>query len=122
MSFLVRPSIGGKGALGGGGGGAHVAASFSSNKKKEATFSFPVMPIPEIQECLAAFGINLDEDDILKPKPDVMRNVFEQLIIICMNVTKEELYRPRPLDTDDVLRYEELHDESMPIVHFVRAM
>jgi hypothetical protein len=34
----------------------------------------------------------------------------------------EDLYKPRTLDTDDVLRYEELHDESMPIVHFVRAM
>lgn len=114
MSFAVaRPSIGGKSAL-----------AMAAAKKREA-FSFPILSTEEIRFCLHEMGIAVDEDDLVKAKPEVVRNVYEQLIYECTGITKEELSTPRPCEDGaggNIPKYEELHEESIPMLHYMRAL
>jgi hypothetical protein len=110
MSF-ARPSIGGKSAL-----------AMAASKKP---FSFPLLPPESIRASLLDLGIAVEEDDLVKAKPEVVRNVYEQLIYECTGITKEELNTPRPCDDGaggSIPKYPELHEESIPVLHFMRAL
>ena len=125
MAYMARPSLGGRGAMGGGGGSAAsaaVAAAAAAAKKRAAdTFCFPVLRVEEICACLSEMGIHVEVEDVEKAKADVIRNVYEQLIVDCLGLTKDELYQAKVVD-GYMLKFEELHDESVPVVHFIRAM
>jgi hypothetical protein len=109
MSFAgSRASIGGRSAL-----------AMAAAKKREA-FSFPILATEDIRFCLQELGITVDEDDLNKAKPEVVRNVYEQLIYECTGITKEDLYLPR--EAGMLPRFEELHEESMPVLHYMRAL
>ena len=114
MSFATgRASIGGKSAV-----------AIAAAKKREA-FSFPILPPEDIRHCLQEMGVTLDEEDLVKAKPEVVRNVYEQLIYECTGITKDDLYTPRMCDDGmggAIPKFEELHDESIVIVHYMRAL
>jgi hypothetical protein len=116
-SFMGRPSMGGRGsllpssALGGAGGGG---------KKKEA-FSFPTLSVEEIRLCLQELGMHVEDDDILKPKPEVLRFVYENLITLCTGTSHEELYTPKVFGSASAMT-EELYEDAVPIIHFQHAM
>jgi hypothetical protein len=110
MSYLARPSLGGKTA----------AAAIAAAKKRE-TFSFPMLSFDEICICLQELGIHVEEEDLVKGKAELIRNVYEQLIYDCLGMSKEELYQTKLVD-GSVLKFDELHEESVPVVHFIRAM
>ncbi len=110
MSFAIaRASIGGRSAL-----------AMAAAKKREA-FSFPILATEDIRFCLQELGITVDDDDLNKAKPEVVRNVYEQLIYECTGITKEDLYLPRE-GAGPLPRFEELHEESMPVLHYMRAL
>jgi hypothetical protein len=107
-SFLGRPSLGGK-----------SVTSMTSRRREQ--FSFPILTHEEIVQCLSEMGLHADEDDLVKGKPESVRNTYELLLFECLGLTKEELYQPK-LAGLDAITNEELHEESIPTLHFVRAM
>lgn len=126
MSFATaaRPSIGGR--------------SLSQSRKRDSfapttphghahahgpafSFSFPILTVEEILVCLTELNIHIDEDDLVKARPEAIRNVYEQLIYESLGMSKEELYTPKYAFMD-AIKYEELHDESIPVLHFIRSM
>jgi hypothetical protein len=88
-----------------------------------------------------AGGLGLDEALVggggERANPELVRNVYEQLIYECTGISKEALHTARPCrapgggDDDGgdggggggtLPRYAELHDESVPVLHFMRAL
>ena len=57
--------------------------------------TFPILATEEIIVSLSELGINITEDDLVKARPEVLKNVFDQLIILVLNVTKDELYQAK---------------------------
>mmetsp|Transcript_94711 Transcript_94711/g.230085 ORF Transcript_94711/g.230085 Transcript_94711/m.230085 type:complete len:458 (-) Transcript_94711:126-1499(-) len=84
-----------------------------------SAFSFPILKRVEICTCLRELGIDIEEEELAKPKPDKVRAVYETLIEHCMGVTQEEINTPR-FEATEVLQNAELHEESIPVVAFLR--
>jgi len=115
-SFMGRPSMGGRGSLMPSGAMGLAGAG----KKKEA-FSFPTLSVEEIRVCLQELGMHVEDDDILKPKPEVLRFVYENLVTLCTGTSHEELYTPKVFGSASSMT-EELYEDAIPIVHFQHAM
>ena len=84
--------------------------------------TFPILATEEIIVSLSELGINITEDDLVKARPEVLKNVFDQLIILVLNVTKDELYQAKFSGLAAVDENSELHEESVHIVHWMRSM
>lgn len=110
--------LGGRASLGGSrlavGAGAAAAA-----KKKEA-FCFPMLSNDEICGYLHTKGLHLDEEDLAKPKQEVLRFLYENLITQCMGITPEELHTPKTFG--DAPLSDELYEEAIPVLHFHHAL
>lgn len=96
-------------------GGSH------SLKLKQEAFSFPLLKNHEIIECLAELNVSMDEADLAKARPAQLRHIYELLLCDCLDMSKEELYQPKFVGLD-ALQHTELHEESIPVLHFVRGM
>lgn len=97
----------------------------AASKKQKEAFSFPVLSAEEVRSCLHEMGITLEDGDLDKAKHEVVRNIYEQLIYECTGISKEELYTPRPCEDGaggPVPRFEDLHEESIPTLHYMRAL
>lgn len=122
-----RASIGGRSSI-----------ALAAAKKREA-FSFPVLSADEIRACLREMGMAppapppgaADGDDELlgRAKPELVRNVYDQLIYECTGASPDTLYAPRPCVAGagagartTLPRYGELHEDSIPVLHFMRAL
>lgn len=79
----------------------------------------------EILACLSEININLDDKSeqnlLTAPKPDPLRRVYEVLVCECLDLTMEELYQPK-FEGLDSLKNPSLHDDSVPVLHFIRSM
>ncbi len=107
-----RPSIGGAG-----GGRPFVPKPTSA-----AVYSFPSLPPAEIIEKLRQNGMVVSEDDLNKPKSEQFRQILEQYIITILGISKEEMYSPYEEFAPRLGDTPELHEESVPVVHFLRNM
>ena len=87
-----------------------------------AVMTFPSLAEEELAVSLAELGINITVDDFSKCRPEVLKSVFDQLIIIVLNVTKEELYQVKFSGLAAVDENPELHEESVHVVHWMRCM
>ena len=84
--------------------------------------TFPILTAEELVVSLSEMGIAIVEDDIIKCRQDVLKNVFDQLIMTVLNVTSDELYQAKFAGLAAVEENSELHEESVHIVHWLRAM
>lgn len=84
--------------------------------------TFPILDAEEIVVALSEMGITLAEDDIIKCRQDALKNVFDQMIILVLNVTSDELYQAKFAGLAAVEENSELHEESVHVVHWLRAM
>lgn len=89
--------------------------------KRKETFSFPILKNSEIISCLSDLRIHITEADLTKCRPDVLRHVYESLLVDCLDMSKDELSQPKFYGLE-ALRFQELHDESIPALHFIRGM
>lgn len=89
--------------------------------RKAEKYSFPLLKNDEIIQCLAELNVQLDEADLAKARPAQLRHIYELLLCDCLDMTKEELYQPK-FSGLDALRHAELHDDSVPVLHFFRSM
>lgn len=85
------------------------------------TMTFPILSAEEIVVSLGEMGIALLEDDIIKGRQDAIKNVFDQLIMLVLNMTSDELYQAKFAGLAAVEENSELHEESVHIVHWMRA-
>jgi hypothetical protein len=109
MAFLGggRPSLGGR--------------SLQKALTKEV-YSFPVLEPEEIADVLREMGAAVAEEDFNKPKPDTFRQWCELFVIEILGINKDELYEAHFDYLGALDGNQELHEASVPIVHFVRNM
>lgn len=86
------------------------------------TMTFPILTAEEIVISLNEMGIPIVEDDIVKGRQDVLKNVFDQLIMLVLNITSDELYQAKFAGLGAVEENSELHEESVHVIHWLRAM
>lgn len=86
------------------------------------TMTFPILTAEEIVVSLGEMGITIVEDDLIKARSDVLKAVFDQLVMLVLNVTKDELYQAQFAGLAAIDENSELHEESVHVVHWLRAM
>ena len=111
MSLFGRPSLGGR----------NVQAKAAPGAGKEV-YCFPILQPQEIIEVLRDMGVVVTEDDVNKPKSEQFRQICEVFIIDVLGMTKEEMYAPVEDFAPRLGEHCDLHDESVPVVHFLRNM
>lgn len=84
--------------------------------------TFPILGVDEIVGALAELGITLTEEDLVKARPEVIKSVFDQLIVIVLNITKDELYQAKFAGLAALEANSELHEESVHVMHWIRSM
>jgi hypothetical protein len=112
MSLLLgRASVGGR-----------LAPSFQRAPPPPPTMTFPILAVEEIVASLADLGISLSEEDLVKARPEVVKAVFDQLIVLVLSLTKDELYQAKFAGLPAVEENSELHEESVHMMHWIRSM
>jgi kinetochore protein Nuf2 len=95
--------------------------SFDANEK--IAFSFPLMKINEIKDCLNALEIKVTEAQLndIEENKTLYREILEFLAELCCGVTQEEMAQPA-FNGLSAFNNIELHDESIPTLHAFRAV
>ena len=101
--------------------GGRLAAGFQ-RPAAAPTMTFPILGVDEIVGALAELGITLTEEDLVKARPEVIKTVFDQLIVIVLNITKDELYQAKFSGLAALEENSELHEESVHVMHWIRSM
>ena len=83
-------------------------------------FSFPILALREIRDTLNELGIVMTEDDLANPAGWKVKQIYEKLIELLLNQKKEEMAQPA-FNHIDLLEFPELHEESVPMVAFIKA-
>jgi hypothetical protein len=111
MAFSLtsgRPSLGGR--------------SLAKAIATKEVYSFPILEADEIADVLREMGAAVTEEDFNKPKPDVFRQWCELFVIDILGINKDELYETHAGFAEALDGNEDLHEASVPIVHFIRNM
>jgi Nuf2 family len=53
-----------------------------------ASYSFPLLPPAEVVTCLAELGCTVTEAQLAKPEPEVVAQLFEELVCLLVGVTR----------------------------------
>jgi hypothetical protein len=86
------------------------------------TLTFPVLDIDEILSTLHEMGISgLTEDDLVKGRQEVVKKVYDHLLVMVLSMSKENLYSPN-YSAIHVLEHPELYDEAAHVIFFIRSM
>lgn len=89
-------------------------------RERQEVYAFPMMNKSELIVCLDEMGCVVTEEELTKPKPDVVKHIYETIIEVCMGIRREELNQPK-FGGLDALEFPELHEDSIPFVAFLRA-
>lgn len=91
-----------------------------SHRRKEQ-YCFPILTNKELVGNLSECGIGVTEDTLTRCRADALHDIYETLIMECLDTTKDRLSQPKFAGLE-ALRHAELHEDSVPALHFVRAM
>lgn len=108
FSLTGRPSLGGR--------------SLAKAIAAKEVYSFPVLEADEIADVLREMGAAVTEEDFNKPKPDTFRTWCELFVVEILGINKDALYEAHAAFADALDGNDELHEASVPIVHFIRSM
>jgi hypothetical protein len=103
-----RPSLGGR--------------SLAKAIAAKEVYSFPILEAEEIADVLREMGAAVSEEEFAKPNAGTFRQYCELFVQEILGVGKEELYAPHAEFAEVLEGTEELHEASIPIIHFVRNM
>ena len=86
-------------------------------------YSFPLMKMNEIKDCLNALEIKVSESQLndIENNKSLYREILEFLSELCTGVSKEEMAQPAFNGLSE-LNTPELHDDSIPILHAFKAV
>ena len=104
--------------------GGRLAAGFQ-RPAAAPTMTFPILGVDEIVGALAELDpaeYGFVEEDLVKARPEVIKTVFDQLIVIVLNITKDELYQAKFSGLAALEENSELHEESVHVMHWIRSM
>ena len=85
-------------------------------------YSFPILEPEEIVDVLREMGAAVTEEDINKPKAETFRALCELFVFEVLGISKDQLYEAHFEFVEALDGTEELHEASVPIVHFIRNM
>ena len=86
-----------------------------------AQYSFPVLENDELLPCLEEMELPLSALDLAKPTYEIVRPLYENMLTTLTGITREELMQP-VFTAIDAFEFPELHDESIPCLHFYRQL
>ena len=84
-------------------------------------FSFPILKPQQIVLCINDMNIPFSEAELIKPTPEGMKPLYEQIVQYIYGITREEFAQP-VLSAQDALSYPELHEESVGSIRFQRLV
>ena len=85
-------------------------------------YSFPILEPEEIVDVLREMGAAVTEEDINKPKAETFRALCELFVIEVLGMSKDQLHEAHLEFVEALDGTEELHEGSVPIIHFIRNM
>jgi kinetochore protein Nuf2 len=92
-------------------------------KEEQINWSFPLMKMHEIKDCLNALAIQVTEaqlNDVSNNKT-LYKEIMEYLAELCTGINKDEMNQPA-FNGLSVLNNPELHEDSIPNLHSFRAI
>jgi len=92
------------------------------NNQVKQSYSFPILRASEILLFMKELEVKLTEAELSEPDKhkEAIRRVYEQLVDLCLNISREEMNQPA-FSGLSVLSYPQLHEDSIPQITFMRA-
>jgi len=87
----------------------------------KTSYSYPTLKPAEITQCLQDLQIPFNEEDLSKPSPHRMLNVYEAFTEIFMGVTRDQFNQPA-FNILEMLEYPELYMDSIALLSFYKQM
>ena len=66
-----------------------------------SSFSFPLLSNADILSCLEELGSDIREQELLRPTYEVLRPIYENLVMLLVGLTREEIHQPMVMAMDD---------------------
>lgn len=80
------------------------------------------LELDEILSTLAEMDIaGVAEDDLVKGRQEVVKKIYDALLVKIMGVSKDALFMPK-YDALHVLEHPELYDDATHVILFIRLM
>lgn len=83
-------------------------------------YSFPLLPMREIKDTLAELKIVVTEEELKEPAGWKIKGIYEQLIELLLAQWREDMVQPAFAGMDE-LEFPELHEDSVPMMAFLKA-
>ncbi|KAL2912180.1 kinetochore-associated Ndc80 complex subunit nuf2 [Polyrhizophydium stewartii] len=83
--------------------------------------TFPNLSVAELRDCLAGLDIPVSGEDITKPTPAKMLEIYEALTSLLQDVSAEQFAQPT-FDVLGVMEYPDIHKDSLGLVAFYRHL
>ncbi|KAG7666604.1 putative kinetochore protein NUF2 [Nannochloris sp. 'desiccata'] len=84
-------------------------------------YSFPILTDREVAQCLNELGMTYSVEQLSKPTFELVHPIYENLVTALVGITREEMQQP-VFSAIDALEFPELHDESIPVLAFHKAL
>ena len=83
--------------------------------------TFPTLKNDEILTCLSELGMNMTEENLVKPVSEQVIRVMEQLLDMFMGFTAEDNAQIK-FEGMDVFDHPEIHEDSVGQLAFTRSL
>ena len=84
-------------------------------------YSFPILRNAEILQCLQDLQISFAEEDLTKPTPQRIMQLYETFTDFLMGVTREQFSQPS-FNVLQTLEYPDLHMEGISALGFYKQL
>ncbi|KAH9265682.1 hypothetical protein BASA84_001490 [Batrachochytrium salamandrivorans] len=83
--------------------------------------SFPILGLQTIRDCLNGLDMTVTVDDLSKPTPHKMLEIYESLTVLLQGVSSEQFAQPS-FAILELLEYPDVHKDSLGLVAFYRHL
>ncbi|KAI8928768.1 Nuf2 family-domain-containing protein [Entophlyctis helioformis] len=83
--------------------------------------TFPTLDIKTVRECLASMDIAVTTEELVKPSPQRMFDIFEHITILLQDVEAAQFEQPT-FATLEMLDYPDIHKDSLSLIAFYRHL
>ena len=88
---------------------------------KKMPGTFPILSNQGICECLNELHMNVDENNLKQPKRTMMLGIYESLVELLMGVSRDDTTQPH-FAAVDVLEHQQLHENSVGEIMFIKSL
>lgn len=86
-----------------------------------AAYSYPLLKVNEIINCLKAMQLNISQDELRNPNGVQIKKVFEVFMEMILMMDKDEMAQAS-FSGLNVLQYPELYEESIPEMTYFKGV